>query len=231
VDFLLEGIQEALQRIASGDPESYHAAWVSILCSSVAVGCAALLAVPYGAWLAVRRPFGHRVQVMLLRVGMFVPTVFIGVLVYGILSRRGPLGALDLVYTRRAIMIGEFLLAFPILGTLTHGAIAGLDPRAKETAQTLGASPMRTLFTLMGDARVVLLGAGLTAFARCFTELGIALSVGGNIRWHSRTLSTTMSLELSRGDFGSALAPGFLLILLAVPIAVLAHYLSREDRT
>lgn len=230
MEFLLDGIREAWHLLLSGDGEVWHAAWITLLCSLTATSLAALLAVPYGAWLAVYRPRGHRLQAFLLRVGMFVPTIFIGVLVYGFVARRGPLGDLDLLFTRQAIIAGEFLLAFPILGTFAHGALTGSDRRPFETARTLGASHTRTLGLLILEVRTVLVGAWLMACARCFSELGISVTVGGNVRWETRTLSSTATLRIRQGDFAGGLALGMILLVLAVVVALAAHRLAREAR-
>ncbi len=229
MNFLWDGFRSAIDLIFSGDPETWHAAWVTLLCSLTATTLAAVIAVPYGAWLALYQPRGARIQAQLLRIGMFVPTIFIGVLVYGFVTRRGPLGALDLYATRSAIIIGEFLLAFPILGTFAHGALAKRSKRAFETARTLGAGRMRTLLTLISEVRVVIVAAYLMAAARCFSELGISVTVGGNVRWETETLSAKATVSVSQGEFSQALALGIVLLVMAVGVALLAHFLSRED--
>lgn len=229
MDFLWDGFRSAIELIFSGDAQTWNAAWITLLCSLTATTLAAVVAVPYGAWLALYRPRGARLQAQLLRIGMFVPTIFIGVLVFGFITRRGPLGALDLYATRTAIIIGEFLLAFPILGTFAHGALAKRSRRAFETARTLGASRARTLLTLIGEVRVVVVAAYLMAAARCFSELGISLTVGGSVRWETETLSAKAAVSVSKGDFSQALALGIVLMVLAVGVALLAHVLSRED--
>lgn len=221
---------EATRLVLSGDAETFHAVWVSLYCTVVSVSLAFLLAVPFGAWLALYRPRGHGFGVFALRVGMSVPTVVVGLLVYALLSRRGPFGGLDLLYTKTAIVSGELLLALPLLGTLAHGAAASLDPTALETARTLGAGRARALVTVLGELREALAGAYLAGFGRCFSELGIAITVGGNLYLRTRTLSSTIQLELARGAFAKALAPGLLLLVLAALAAVAAHILSREVR-
>jgi tungstate transport system permease protein len=231
LEFLWEGVREAVALVATGDEGTFHAVWVSLLCTLVSISLAALVAIPYGAWLGLYRPRGAGVSVFLLRVLMSVPTVVIGLFVFGLLSRRGPLGQLDLLYTKAAIITGEFLLAFPLLATLSHGAAAGLDRRVLETALTLGAGRFRAMHKVLGEERVALVSAYLAAFARCFTELGIAITVGGNLFLRTRTLPSTIQLELSKGDFAKALAPGILLLVLAAGAAILAHQLSRESQT
>jgi len=231
MDFLLDGFAEAWRVVARGDAEVLHAVYVSVLCSFTAVSLAALVAFPYGAWLGLRRcgsESGGGFQIFLLRVGMFTPTVVVGLIVYGLLSRRGVLGSLDLLYTKGAIIAGEVVLAFPLIAVIVHGVVAGLDRRVEETARTLGAGRLRTLRTVLGEVRPALIAAYLTGLARCFSELGVALTVGGNLRLRTRTLSSTITLELRRGEFALGLANGIILLVLAVGAALLAQRLSRE---
>ena len=230
MDFLWDGMQRAVQLVVSGDPATYHAVWVSLLCTLLAISLAALIAVPYGAWLGIYRPQGERAQVFCLRVGMALPTVVIGLLVFGLLSRRGLLGGLDLLYTKTAIIAGEFLLALPLLGTLAHGATASLDVQVVETSLTLGAGRFPALGKVLGEVRVGIAAAYLAAFGRCVTELGIAITVGGNLALRTRTLPSTIQLELTRGNFAEALAPGLLLVALACGAALLTHRLSGEAK-
>jgi tungstate transport system permease protein len=230
VDFFLDGLVEAGRLVARGDREVLHAVLVTLLCSTSATILAAAVAFPYGAWLGLRRPDGRGVQVFLMRVGMFTPTVVVGLIVYGLLSRRGVLGSLDLLYTRAAIVAGEFLLAFPLVVTLVHGAAAALPRRVAETARTLGAGRLRVLRTVLGEMRVALVAAFLAAFARCLSELGVVMLVGGNLRMETRTLSSTIALEIRRGEFGRGLAAGIVLLVLAVSAAMIAHRLGREAR-
>jgi tungstate transport system permease protein len=227
VDFVVEGFREAGRLLLSGDPETYHALWVSVLCTTAAVVVAFVAGVPYGAWLGLYRPRGHGTQAFLLRLGMFVPTVIVGLIVFALLSRRGLFGGLDLLYTKLAIGVGLTLLAFPLFGTFAHGAAASLDPVVVETARTLGAGRVRAMLKALGEVRTTIGASVLLAFARCLTELGIATTVGGNLRLETRTLPGTIQLELSKGEFAAALAPGLLLIALSLLVALLAMRVER----
>jgi tungstate transport system permease protein len=231
VDFLSDSFGEAYRLVTSGDGRLYHAIWVTIFCTTTAVTLAAIAAFPIGAWLGVRRRSGRGAMVFLMRVGMFTPTVVVGLIVFALLSRRGPLGSLDLLYTKGAIVAGEFLLAFPLLVTLTHGAVAALDRRVPETARTLGAGRFRTLLAVLSEVRVGLVAAYLAGFARCLSELGVVMTVGGNLEMRTRTLASTISLEVRRGDFARGLACGLILLVLAVGTAMLAHKLGREEHS
>jgi len=231
VEFLLEGVVEASRLVLRGDAEVLHAVWVTVFCTTTAVTLAAVAAFPYGAWLGVHRRDGRGFQVFLMRVGMFTPTVVVGLMVYGLVSRQGVLGGLSLLYTKGAIILGEFLLAFPLIVALTHGAASTLDRRVPETAKTLGAGRFRVLVAVLGEVRVGLVAAYLAGFARCLSELGVVLLVGGNFRMETRTLASTITLQVRKGEFGRGLASGLILLVLAVGTAMLAHRLSREART
>jgi tungstate transport system permease protein len=218
VQLLWEGLVEAARMLASFDPLVMDAAWRSLWVSSVAVFLAALIGLPLGVLLARRRSAVSGLVVLAARVGMAVPTVFLGVIGYALLSRRGPLGPAELLFTPWAIVLGELLLALPITLSMTHGAVRALDPRAAQTARTLGAGAWRRGVTYLSEARLGVMLAVLNAFARCVTELGIALMVGGNLLGQTRTLATAVALETGKGEFGRALAMG--LVLLAVALVV-----------
>jgi tungstate transport system permease protein len=157
---------------------------------------------------------------------MSVPTVLIGLLCFGLLSRRGALGEFELLYTTWAIVLGEFFLALPIVVTLTHGAITRLDRRVFETAITLGAGVIQRAMTYLREARLAIMLAVLTAFSRCFTELGIAMMVGGNISGRTRTLTTATALETARGEFASGVAMSLILLTIALLVTLSIALLS-----
>lgn len=224
-----EGIAEAFRLLVRLDPHVLDAAARSIVVTLLAVAAAAACGVPCGLLLARRPVPGRAVWVFLLRVGMSVPTVLIGLVGFALLSRRGPLGDWGLLYTPAAIVLGEFCLAFPIIASWTHGAISRLDPRAGETARTLGAGPVQRVVTYLNETRLALGLAVLTAFSRCFTELGIAMMLGGNIPGRTRTLTTATALETTRGEFGRGVAMSLILVLIALLITLGIALASRQQ--
>ncbi len=230
MEFLWDGLVQAFRLVFGGDRQTLHAVYVSLFCTIISVTLAACLAVPYGAWLGLYRGRGRRAQVFVVRVGMALPTVVIGLLVYAFLSRRGLLGSLDLLYTKAAIIAGETLLAFPLLATLSHAATADLAPEVSESSLTLGAGRFRALLRSLGEVRSAMAAAYLVSFGRCLTELGIAITVGGNLAFRTRTLPSTITLELSRGNFAAALAPGIILLFLACGAVAIAYRLGGEAR-
>lgn len=229
MQLLRDGFLEAVQLLLQRDPLVMNAAWRSLWISAAAVLFAAVLGVAAGTILARQKFPGRSLIVLLFRAGMGTPTVLIGLLCFALLSRRGPLGGLELLYTPWAIVFGEFCLALPILTTLTHGAISDLDPRIAETARTLGAGTLRRCRTYLSEARLGILLAVLTAFGRCFTELGIAMMVGGNIKYRTRTLATATALETARGEFSRGVAMSLILLLMACVVALAIAWLARSE--
>jgi len=167
--------------------------------------------------------------VLLFRGGMALPTVLIGLVCCAMFSRRGPLGPLDLLYSPWGVVAGEFILALPIIVTLVHGAVSNLDLRVSETARTLGAGKLRRCLTYLSEARIATVLALLTAFARCVTELGIAMMVGGNLKYRTRTLTTATALESASGEFARGIAMSLVLLLVAVIVTVAISSLGRSD--
>ncbi len=222
-----EGIHEAVTLLLRLDASVIDAATRSLWVSIVAVVAASAVGIATGLILSRRRFWGRSTVVVLFRVGMSVPTVLIGLLCYGLLSRRGALGEFELLYTTWAIILGEFFLALPIVVTLTYGAITRLDRRVFETALTLGAGTLQRSMTYLREARLAIMLAVLTAFSRCFTELGIAMMVGGNIAGRTRTLTTATALETARGEFASGVAMSLILLTIALLVTLTISLLSR----
>ncbi len=226
--FIWDGISEAFYLLTTADSMVFSAAWRSLWISCLAVVAASALGLPIGAGLACATFWGRRFLVIVFRAGMALPTVFVGVFCYILFSRRGPLGPAELLYTPWAIVVGEFLLAFPIVVSITHGAVKALDPRVAETTMTLGAGPARRWLTYFSEARIGVLLAVLTAFARCVTELGIAMMVGGNIKGRTRTLAAAAALETEKGEYARGMAMGLLLLLVALGVMAIIATLSGE---
>jgi tungstate transport system permease protein len=231
MDLIGRGIREALELLIQRDPLVLDAALRSIWISVSAVALAGLLGTALGLLLARLAVPGRWLIVLLCRTGMGLPTVLIGLLGYALLSRRGPLGGLDLLFTPWAIVGGEFLLAFPLVVTLTHGALARQDPRIAETALTLGAGPLRRGLTYLSEVRLAVALALLTAFSRCFSELGIAMMVGGNLKFRTRTLATATALETAQGEFSRGVAMSLILLFIGLLVTLLVGVLERANRS
>lgn len=230
MQLIWDGLREAIHLISAGDPLILAATLRTVCISSLAVAMATLIGVPIGILLARIQFTGNHLIVLLFRVGMALPTVFVGMVCYGLFSRRGILGTLELLYSPWGIVCGELLLAIPIVVGITHGAVRSLDPRVGETAWTLGASPLRRGMTYISEARTGVMLAVLTAFARCVSELGIAMMVGGNIKDQTRTLATATALETNKGEFARGMAMGTILLVVALTATAIIGWLSRENK-
>lgn len=191
---------------------------LSLRVALLATLVACLLGIPLGVWLGSTAFAGRRVAVLLLNTALALPTVVVGLALYLLLSRHGPVGALGMLYTSGAIVVAEIVLAVPITAALAAAAVQGVDPRVRRTALTLGAGPVRAAWAVAQEARLALAAASAVAFGRVLSEVGAALIVGGNIRFETRTLTTAVTLATSQGNFALALALG--LVLLALALAV-----------
>jgi tungstate transport system permease protein len=213
-----DALTAALRLLLTLDTHVWSAVVVSLRVSLLATVLSALMGFPIGFVVASRQFNGRRVVEILLNTATALPTVVVGLLVYAVLSRRGLLGPLGLLYTQSAIVIGETILVAPLMAALTVAVVSGADPRIEETALTLGASRFGAALSVFGETQRGLLAAIVTSFGRLISELGIALMVGGNILDSTRTMTTTIALETSKGDLALGFALG--LILLSVALAV-----------
>ncbi|ADI85459.1 MULTISPECIES: ABC transporter permease [Geobacter] len=218
MDFYSESLTTALQLIASRDPDVVSAVTVSIVVSLWSTLFAALAGVPTGVMVAVAEFPGKRAAVTLLNTLMALPTVVVGLFVYSLISRQGPLGEFGLLFTPWAMVVGQTLLAIPIVANLTMSAIKGADPRIVPTALTLGAGPFESIRRLVLEMRFGIMAALIAAFGRVIAEVGVAMMLGGNIRSHTRTMTTAIAMETGKGEFALGLALG--LILMAVALIV-----------
>jgi tungstate transport system permease protein len=220
---VLEATRDAGLLILSGDAEVWRVTAVSLQVSLVALLLACALGIPLGYGLAgsTRRPAA--VASWLLHTMTALPTVVVGLALYFAFSASGPLGWMELLYTRAAMIVGQFVLATPIVAAVTLTAVRALPREARESARTLGVAPLRRMRLLLREARPALLSAILIAFARVFTELGAAIILGGNIRNQTRTLTTVIALEYSKGDDARAIAMGLVLLVVALAINAVVH--------
>lgn len=196
---------------------------VSLQVTFAALLIAAAFALPLGARLALARGRAARVADWFVHSCAALPTVVVGLSLYFLLSASGPLGWMELLYTRVAMVLGQAVLAIPVIAALASAAVAGLPPAAAETARTLGIGGARRLRLLLLEARPAIASALLVAFGRIFTELGAALILGGNIRGRTRTLTTAIALEHTQGEDARAMALGLILLVVALTVNGVVH--------
>jgi len=218
VSFLSESFRMAIALILSGDSDVLSAVAISLSVALWSVVFASAIGVPLGVAVAVGNFPLKGVVRLALNSLMAMPTVVIGLLVYGILSRQGPLGSRGLLFTPGAIVIGQTILAIPVIANYTLTAIQGADERILPTARTLGASRLQCLLQLAHEVRFGLVAAVIAGFGRVVSEVGVAMMLGGNIRMYTRTMTTAIALETSKGDFAFGLALGLILIVVSLAV-------------
>ncbi len=223
---LIEPTRQAFRLLFSGDPELLAIIWLSLWVSVAAIALVAPPSIALGFLLAKRHFPGQRVAVVLVQALLSFPTVVIGLAIYLLLSRRGPLGSFELLFTPWAIMIGYMAIAFPILVVFTISAVQGADARMFETARCLGAGRLRASLTTLWEVRFGILAAVVNGFGRAISEVGCAIMVGGNIAGLTRNIPTAIALETTKGDFAQGIALGMVLMLVALGVNVLLALLQ-----
>jgi tungstate transport system permease protein len=215
---LSEAIRAAFALLLSGDRDLWRIVWVSLSTSVIGLLLASPLAIFTGYVVASNRFIGRRLIIWLAQVTLSFPTVLVGLLLYLLLSRRGPAGGLHWLFSQSGLIAGQVLIAFPVLLAFTLAAVQAADPRLAETAITLGASRWREMWTVLREVRFGVMAAIITGFGRVISEVGCAMMVGGNIAGETRTITTAIALETSKGDFAQGIALGVILIVLALII-------------
>lgn len=217
---LLDTTRETFRLLFSGDPALWGIVGVSLKVSLAALILAGPVAVAAGFMLAHLAFPGRRLLVVLVQAFQSFPTVVVGLLLYLLLSRQGPLGALHLLFTQPAMILGQMVIAFPVLAAYTLTAVQGADPRAYESAVSLGAGRLRAAVTTLWEVRFGVMAAVFTGFGRVISEIGCSLMVGGNIAGLTRNIPTAIALETSKGEFAQGVALGIVLIVLALAVNV-----------
>ncbi|MFP3960083.1 MAG: ABC transporter permease [Spirochaetaceae bacterium] len=219
-----EAFLEALRLIRELDGELISVTMNSLRFSLASTALGGALGVPAAVLLAFGRFPGRRGLIAVAHALMALPTVVIGLFVYSLLSRSGPFGGFDLLFTPAAVVTGQSILALPIVTSLTYGAVSGVEDELRETLITLGASGPRVVWKTFLEARIGIATALLSAFGRVIGEVGIAMMLGGNIRWYTRTMTTALALETQRGAFSLALAMGIVLLAVALGVNLVINW-------
>jgi tungstate transport system permease protein len=226
MSYFVESFAAALALITSLDPTIYQIVFTSVFISSIAATIAALIAIPSGVLIALHEFRGKQFLQHILNTLMAMPTVVIGLLLYGMFSRLGPLGELGLLYTPSAVIIAETMLILPIMMNLTISAVNSTDPRLVSTLISLGARSTSLIINVVIAARFAILAGIITGFGRAIGEVGAAMMLGGNIEGFTRTMTTAIALETSKGEFELGLALGLVLLVIAFTINFLLYWLN-----
>ncbi len=228
MDFILDGLARGLILIFSGDEATFSAVSATLRSTALAMAGALGLGIPLGFCLGHFDFRGRRAVRLVVDTLLAFPTVVIGLIVYALITRRGPMGEMELLFTIPGMAMGLVLLGLPIVIALTASAVESLDARLRDTALTLGAGPWRLAMTSLREARFAVILAAATAFGRLASEVGIAMMVGGNIKWHTRTITTAIALETGKGQFAEGVALGLVLLAIALGVNVLLVILRKR---
>lgn len=229
MNIFVEGIKEGFYLIWQMDPEIIQITLLSLQVSLTALVISAIIGIPAGAALALKKFPGKRIILNIIYTLMGLPPVLAGLLVYLLLTYRGAMGQFELLFTPSAMVFAQVLLAVPIVCGLTARAVIALNQEVYDTAVTLGASRRQATGTIMREASIGIVAALTTAFGRVIAEVGAVMLVGGNIRWSTRVLTTSIVLETRMGNFSTAIAIGIILLTLSFIINLLI--LKLEKRT
>jgi tungstate transport system permease protein len=228
MDFLLQGLLKAIELLITIDPETFSAVFATLVVSAYSLGVTLVLGLPLGFCLGYFEfPFKKQVRVVVDTL-LSLPTVFIGLVVYAFFTNRGPLGEWGLLFTLSGIAVGLTILALPIVVALSATAVESMDRQLRVTLISLGANRGQLFLSTLWEARHGIIAAGLTAYGRVMTEVGIAMMVGGNIKWQTRTITTAIALETNKGEFAMGIALGLVLLAIAFGVNVSVSFLRKR---
>ena len=213
-----QGFIKAIELIISLDPEVMEIAGRSLVISVTSTLLASLICLPLGSLIHFNRFPGKRILINLIQTFYSLPTVAVGLFVFVLFSRAGPLGGLNLLFTPTVMVLGQMVLITPILLGLTVSALSGVDRAILDTARSLGANGFQTAIVVLREARFAVIAAIVMGFGRAISEVGIALMVGGNIKGFTRVITTAISLETTKGDLELSIALGIILIFIALVV-------------
>lgn len=213
----------ALELIATRDPQVVEITLRSIFISLSSAALAGIICIPLGGIIEFRQFWGKRALINLIQTFYSLPTVTVGLLVFLLISRSGPLGGLNLLFSPSGMIFGQAVLVCPIMIGLTITALDGVGPQIKDTAKSLGATEMQIIITVIKEARVAVMAAVLLGFGRALSEVGVAMMIGGNIRGYTRVLTTSIALETSMGNLELSMALGIILISISLAINLLLN--------
>lgn len=227
----MQGLVQAIRLIAIRDPALFEIVLLSLRVSGTALLFSTLIGVPLGATLGLSRFVGRKLVIALLYTGMGFPPVVVGLFVYLVLSRNGPLGHLGWnlipsLFTPSAMVVAQSVISFPLVAGFTMAAVMGVDPQLRQQVRALGATRWQTTWTVLTEAKVGVIVSVIAGFGSIISEVGAVMLVGGNIEGRTRMLTTAIVLETRKGDFDLAMALGLILLTLSFTVNVAMLYLQ-----
>ncbi|MBU2702422.1 tungstate transport system permease protein [Sporomusaceae bacterium BoRhaA] len=230
MESIWQGLLQGIHLLVNSDAEVYEITWLTIKISGVATVVSVFLGVPVGLWLALKKFPGKRILLSFINFGMGLPPVVVGLFVSLLLWRYGPLGLFGLMYTPFAMMMAQAVIATPIVTGLTFAAIGGLNPNLRLQLLSLGATNWQASWLLIKEARLGLLAAIMAGFGGVVSEVGASMMVGGNIKDQTRVLTTATVMEVSKGNFDTAIALSFILLIVTYGVVATLTYCQQKDK-
>ena len=231
MDLLVDSFFSAILLLVSLDPEMVEIVLVSLRVSGTSTLLAGLIGLPLGFFIAIETFPGKQLVITCLNTLLALPTVVVGLFVYAFISRKGILGMFDLLYTQKAMIIGQTILIIPLVTTFTISAVSRIDERYRKTAMTLGANWWQTAGVIIREARFGIVAAIIAAYGRVIAEVGISMMLGGNAKGFTRTMTTAMALEYDKGIFILAVALGIILLAISFGMNLLFHFFQGRIRS
>jgi len=228
VNEVINGIFQAINLILTFNPELIEITFRTLYISLSSTFFAALIAIPIGGLIHFKKFRGKRSLINFIQTLYSLPTVIVGLFVFLLLSRSGVFGSLNLLFTPTGMIIGQTLLILPIIVGFTITALKGVKIEINDLARSLGASEYQTLYTIMREAKYAIMAAVILGFGRAISEVGVALMIGGNIRGFTRVITTTISLETSKGNIGLSIALGIILLGIALLINIILNHVQEK---
>jgi len=230
LDFLLNGFTEAFNLLLNGNLETYSAIKATLYTSSVSILFAVIVGFPLGFILGFYDFKGRKILRLLSDTALAMPTVAIGLILYAFITRNGPLGSLNLLFTLKAVMLGQFVLALPIIISLTASVVENMEKKHYLTILNLRLAPAKLVFCVLYELRYALMVVIATAYGRIVAEVGVAMMIGGNIKYFTRTITTAVSLETNKGEFAMGIALAMVLIFIAFLVNLAIFALRKLDK-
>ncbi len=230
MDFLLNGFAEAFNLLLNGNLETYSAIKATLYTSSVSILFAVIVGFPLGFILGFYDFKGRKILRLLSDTALAMPTVAIGLILYAFITRNGPLGSLNLLFTLKAVMLGQFVLALPIIISLTASVVENMEKKHYLTILNLRLAPAKLVFCVLYELRYALMVVIATAYGRIVAEVGVAMMIGGNIKYFTRTITTAVSLETNKGEFAMGIALAMVLIFIAFLVNLAIFALRKLDK-
>lgn len=226
--YIIGGIEQAIYLIFTLNPEVVDITLRTLSITFSATVIASLISVPLGVYITFTEFTGKKKLISIIQTLYALPTVVVGLVMYMLLSNKGPLGALSLLFTPAGVMLGQVVLIIPIITGLTISALSGLNPNIRDTVLSLGATSLQYLVSMVHEARFAIISAVIMGFSRAISEVGAAIMIGGNIRDKTRILTTTITLETGQGNFELSIALGIILLLIALTVnMIVSHFQQR----